>query len=226
MLNLIVAEAMDLISDELEKIPRKDFNKGLQEVLRKIIKEHKRIIFNGDNYSEEWRREAAKRGLADFHNTPEAVKAFVKEENIKLFEKYGVYSRVESRSRYGIFMEEYHRKVRIEGELSLNMARTIFLPVGSKQLSELVRTIAVMSGCEIKAGLSSQKAAAEKIGKLLDGIELECRNLERILARKDDPSDKILESMAQLRTLVDSLEKSVDDDLWPLPKYREMLFIY
>ena len=225
MLNLIMAEALDLISDELEKIPRKDFNKGLQEVLRKIIKKHKRIIFNGDNYSEEWRKEAAKRGLPDFHNTPEAVKAFVKEENIQLFEKYGVYSRVESRSRYGIFMEEYHRKVRIEGELSLNMARTIFLPVGSKQLSELVRTIAVMSGCEIKAGLSSQKASAEKIGKLLDGIELECRNLERILGRKDDASGKILESMAQLRLLVDSLEKSVDDDLWPLPKYREMLFI-
>ena len=78
---------------------------------------------------------------------------------------------------------------------------------------------------EIKAGLASQKSAAEKIGKLLDGIELECRNLERILARKEDSSEKILDSMAQLRTLVDSLEKCVDDDLWPLPKYREMLFI-
>ena len=81
-----------------------------------------------------------------------------------------------------------------------------------------------MSGCEMKAGLASQKAAAEAIGKLLDGIDLECRNLEKALAAKD-ASSKVVESMAALRKLVDSLEKRVDDDLWTLPKYREMLFI-
>ncbi len=224
ILNTIVAEAMDAISDELEKVSKSNFNAGLQEILRKIIKEHKRIIFNGDNYSDAWKKEAAKRGLPNLHNTPEAMQALINPENIALFEKYHVFSKVEVHSRYEIFMEEYHRKIRIEGELSLNMARTIFLPLGSRQLSELVKNIAVMSGCELKAGLAAQKAAAEAVGKLVDGIEMECRNLEKALALTD-ASDKIIDSMTALRKLVDLLEKRVDDDLWTLPKYREMLFI-
>jgi len=224
ILNTIVAEAMDDIAALLEKVPKANFHSGLQAILQRVIKSHKRIIFNGDNYSEAWKKEAAKRGLPNLRTTPEAMAALLKPENIALFKKYGVFSEVEVRSRHEIFLEEYHRKIRIEGELSLNMARTIFLPLGSKQLSELAKTIAVMSGCEIKAGLAAQKAAAETIGKLLDGIELECRSLEKALAAKD-ASAKIVESMANLRKLVDTLEKRVDDDLWTLPKYREMLFI-
>ncbi|MBO7147345.1 MAG: glutamine synthetase III [Lentisphaeria bacterium] len=224
MLNTIVAEAFDQISDELEKLSPENFNQGLQSILRKIIKAHKRIIFNGDNYSEAWKKEAEKRGLPNFRTTPEAMKALIDPENIALLEKYHVFTEVEAKSRYEIFMEEYHRKIRIEGELSLNMARTVILPAGSKQLAELVKTIAVLSGCELKGGQLSQKSAAEAIGKLLDGIEMECRNLERILAQTD-PSAKIVESMGKLRQLIDTLEKRVDDDLWPLPKYREMLFI-
>ncbi|MBO4648669.1 MAG: glutamine synthetase III, partial [Lentisphaeria bacterium] len=224
IINTIVAEAMDAISDELEKVPEKTFNAGLQAILRKIIKAHKRIIFNGDNYSDAWRKEAAKRGLPNLRTAPEAMKALIKPENVALFEKYGVFSKIESHSRYEIFLAEYERKVRIEGELSLNMARTIIQPIGSKQLSELVKTIAVMSGCDLKSGLAAQKSAAETIGKLLDGIELECRNLEKALAAPN-AGKKILESMAALRKLVDMLEKRVDDDLWTLPKYREMLFI-
>ncbi len=224
VINTIVAEAMDLISDELEKVKKNNFHEGLQAILRKIIKAHKRIIFNGDNYSEAWKKEAARRGLPNLRTAPEAMKALIKPENTALFEKYGVLSPVEVHSRYEIFLEEYQRKVRIEGELSLNMARTIILPIGSKQLSELVKTIAVMSGCELKSGLAAQKSAAEIIGKLLDGIELECRNLEKALSGKNADA-KILDSLRALRKLVDTLEKRVDDDLWTLPKYREMLFI-
>ena len=224
IINTIVAESMDLISDELEKAPENSFNTALQALLRKIIKSHKRIIFNGDNYSDAWKKEAARRGLPNLCTAPEAMEALIKPENLALFEKYRVFSNVETISRHEIFLEEYHRKIRIEGELSLNMARTIFLPIGGKQLSELVKTIAVMSGCDLKSGLAAQKAAAESIGKLLDGIELECRNLEKALAAKN-ASGRIVESMSALRKLVDVLEKRVDDDLWTLPKYREMLFI-
>ena len=224
VINTIVAESMDLISGELEKVKKSDFNAGLQTILRKIIKAHKRIIFNGDNYSEAWRKEAARRGLPELRTAPEAMKALIRPENMALFEKYGVFSPVEAHSRYEIFLEEYQRKIRIEGELSLNMARTIILPIGGKQLSELVKTIAVMSGCGLKPGLAAQKSAAETIGKLLDGIELECRNLEKALL--SDRAAKILDSMRALRKLVDTLEKRVDDDLWTLPKYREMLFIH
>ncbi len=224
ILNTIIADALNEIASELEKLPKASFNKGLQELLRKIIKAHKRIIFNGDNYSAAWKEEAARRGLPNYPTTPEALKALVAPANIALFEKYGVFSKVEAHSRYEIFMEEYTRKIRIEGELSLNMVRTIVLPAGSKQLSELAKTIAVMTGCSLKAGLSTQKAMADTIGKLLDSIDAECGRLEKALSLKDG-SAKIVDSMVALRKSVDLLEKSVDDELWPLPKYREMLFI-
>ncbi len=224
ILNTIIADSLNEVAGELEKLPKAGFNSGLQELLRKIIKAHKRIIFNGDNYSTAWKEEAARRGLPNFPTTPDALKALVAPANIALFEKYGVFSRVEAHSRYEIFTEEYHRKIRIEGELSLNMARTIFLPAGSKQLSELAKTIAVMSGTDLKAGFSTQKAMAETIGKLLDSIHAECGRLEKALSLRDG-SAKIVDSMAALRKSVDLLEKNVDDELWPLPKYREMLFI-
>ena len=224
ILNTIIADALNEIASELEKVPRASFNKGLQELLRKIIKAHKRIIFNGDNYSNAWKEEAARRGLPNYPTTPEALKALVASANIALFEKYGVFSKVEVHSRYEIFIEEYNRKIRIEGELSLNMTRTIILPAGSKQLSELAKTIAVMTGTDLKAGLASQKAQAETLGKLLDSIDAECGRLEKALSLKDG-SAKIVDSMAALRKSVDLLEKNVDDELWPLPKYREMLFI-
>lgn len=224
ILNTIIADSLNEVAGELEKLPKAGFNSGLQELLRKIIKAHKRIIFNGDNYSTAWKEEAARRGLPNFPTTPDALKALVAPANIALFEKYGVFSAVEAHSRYEIFTEEYHRKIRIEGELSLNMARTIFLPAGSKQLSELAKTIAVMSGTDLKAGFSTQKAMAETIGKLLDSIHAECGRLEKALSLQDG-SAKIVDSMAALRKSVDLLEKNVDDELWPLPKYREMLFI-
>ncbi|OQA88855.1 MAG: Glutamine synthetase [Lentisphaerae bacterium ADurb.Bin242] len=224
ILNTIIADSLNEVAGELEKLPKAGFNSGLQELLRKIIKAHKRIIFNGDNYSTAWKEEAARRGLPNFPTTPDALKALVAPANIALFEKYGVFSRVEAHSRYEIFTEEYHRKIRIEGELSLNMARTIFLPAGSKQLSELAKTIAVMSGTDLKAGFSTQKAMAETIGRLLDSIHAECGRLEKALSLRDG-SAKIVDSMAALRKSVDFLEKNVDDELWPLPKYREMLFI-
>ena len=224
ILNTIFAEAIDDIAAQLEKLPKADFNTGLQKVLQKIIKAHKRIIFNGDNYSEAWRKEAAKRGLPNLRNTPEALKPLLDKDNIALFEKYKVFSAVELHSRYEIFTEEYERKIRIEGELALNMVRTIILAAGSRQLAELVKTIAVMDGCGLKSGLAAQKALAETIGGLLDGISSAATELEKTLA-KEKNGVAIVEALSRLRKLVDVLEKQMDDDLWPLPKYREMLFI-
>ena len=224
ILNTIFAEAIDDIAAQLEKLPKADFNSGLQKVLQKIIKAHKRIIFNGDNYSEAWKKEAARRGLPNLHNTPEAIKPLLDKDNMALFEKYNVFSKVELHSRYEIFLEEYERKIRIEGELALNMVRTIILAAGSRQLSELVKTIAVMDGCGLKSGLASQKDLAERIGKLLDGITAAAAKLEKVLA-KDENGVGVADALCELRKLVDTLEKQVDDDLWPLPKYREMLFI-
>ena len=122
VINTIVAEALDKISDELEKFPKKNFNEKLQVLLQKIIKAHKRVIFNGDGYTEAWKKEAAKRGLPNAATTPEALGAFVTEKSKALFTKYNVFTEAELESRYEIFMEEYAKKIRIEGELCLSMS--------------------------------------------------------------------------------------------------------
>ena len=127
-LNTIVAESLDSLAEELSSFAPETFLPQLQETLKRRISEHKRIIFNGDNYSEEWVKEAERRGLPNLKNTMTALHTLVNEKNVALFEKYGVFSRRELESRFEIFLEEYHRRIRIEGRLSWEMAATIILP--------------------------------------------------------------------------------------------------
>ena len=131
VLNTIVAESIDEISAELEKFPKEDFLANLQALLQKIIRQHKRVVFNGDGYTQEWVEESAKRGLPNLRTTPEALQPLLDEKNIELFDRYGVLSPKEMKSRYEVFMEEYERKIRIEGELALTMARTMIYPAGA-----------------------------------------------------------------------------------------------
>jgi glutamine synthetase len=224
ILNTIVAEALDEISTALEKAPKGKFQETLQKLLQDIIKTHKRIIFNGDNYSQAWVEEAERRGLPNLRNTPMALKAFVSDKNIALFEKYKVFSKVEVESRYEVFSEEYKTKVKIEGELALNIARTMILPVACRQQKEMAATVKDMVDLGITNGISEQKAIIEKIGSLISEIILIGEKLEKACA--SDTSEAIIEYMNSMRDVVDTLEVIVDDELWPLPKYSEMLFIY
>ncbi len=222
VLNTIVAESIDYIASELEKFKEKDFNSSLQKLLQKIIKEHKRIIFNGNGYDDAWVKEAHRRGLPDLRNTPEALAQFKTPGNIRLFEKTGVFSKAEVLSRYEIFMEEYNRKVKIEGELSLLMARTVIMPPVMKQLMELQSGI-VTQGRKLP-GMSTLLNTSTEIGSLLDELEKACSALESALAAAD--SAETVAAMGEVRKTADALEKIVADEYWPLPKYREMLFIY
>ena len=224
VLNVITAEALDDIVDELEKAPKEKLHEALQAILRKVIRRHKRIIFNGDNYSAEWIAEAERRGLPHLRNVEEALAAFISEKSIRMFEKYGVFSAAELHSRYEVYLEEYRKRVRIEAELSLTIARTLIFPAVSRQLGELSRTISAMRDAGIGAGLPEQRAVAEEVGRYLEAMvaaeyELEAAN------RAGHPADQI-QAMDRLRQAVDTLEKLVADEWWPLPKYREMLFIY
>ena len=223
VINTIVAESLDEIAAELEKFPKKSFNEKLQLLLQKIIKEHKRVIFNGDGYTAAWKKEAAKRGLPNFPSTPEALGAFVSEKSKELFGKFNVFTEAELESRYEIFMEEYAKKIKIEGELSLSLARTVIMPAASKQLAELAKSIVDLKNAGISAGISAKKAMAEMIGELLDKVDSCCTDLEDAL--KTGNQAPVVKAMAALRHNVDALELNVDDELWPLPKYREMLFI-
>jgi glutamine synthetase len=224
IINTVVAEALDGISTELEKCSKAEFNSILQKILQKIIKKHKRIIFNGDNYSQEWMKEAKKRGLPNAPTTPQALKALISEKNIKVLEKYKVMSGKEAHSRYEVFMDEYSTKVQIEGELALNMARTMIMPVAIRQQSEIVANIEKLSAIKMTAGADAQIAKAEQIGDLITLLANNNNDLEA--AAKATNAKKILSCMAKLRKTVDELEGLVSDEYWPLPKYGEMLFVY
>ena len=223
VLNTIVSESIDKMAEAIEKFDRKaDFNTQLQVLLQKTIKAHKRIIFNGNGYDQSWLDEAERRGLPNLTNTPEAMAQFKKPENIALFEKAGVYSKAEVCSRYEIYMEEYERKIRIEAELALLLTRTVIMPAASMELRNLFQTI--KDAGSIKVALRSLTKTATTIASLLDAIDDKAEVLEGLIGRKD--SVGMVSAMQELRKEVDDLERIVADSSWPLPKYRELLFIY
>lgn len=222
-LNTIVAEAFDSLAEELSAFAPETFLAQLQETLKRRISKHRRIIFNGDNYSEEWVKEAERRGLPNLNNTMTALHTLVNEKNVALFEKYGVFSRRELESRFEIFLEEYHRRIRIEGRLSQEMAATIILPALRNEYRQTVSALSRAQDAKQTGGTAALRKLADKLGGALDSIVSDLDTLETALT---SCHEDILEAMSRLRTSVDVAEALVNDRSWPLPKYREMLFIY
>ena len=223
VLNTIVAESIDRISDELEKLSKEEFNSGLQHLLSCIISAHKRIIFNGNGYTDEWKKEAAKRGLPNAATTMEALRCLTGEENIAMFEKYHVYNRRELESRYEVFLEDYHNKIRIEGETALEIAGCMVQPAVAKEFAMLTGALADAETAGVSAGLAGLRKSAGELGTALDELSAKCDALKNALK---GCHEEIIAAMNELRNVVDKLERIVPDAKWPLPKYREMLFIY
>jgi glutamine synthetase len=222
VLNTIVAEALDEICTELEKAVKegKDFNESLQGVLQGIVKEHKRILFNGDNYTEGWHKEAEKRGLPNLRNTMESLEA-VKEDKVKkLFCKHGVLSEQELMSRYEIYKEQYISTIEIEAKVALNMARTMIFPVAFEYQRELAGTILEVKDCG-----TSCPETTELLKELCKRTEEALKNAKKLSSAIDSgKTDKMINGMNELRESVDGLEEIVPDDIWPFPTYAEMLF--
>ncbi len=225
VLNTIVAESLDAICDKLE-VMKGDFNDNLQALLQRLIRKHKRILFSGDGYSGDWTDEAAKRGLPNLRDTPMAIAPLLDRKNQELFAKYGVFSKSEIESRYEIAHEDYERRIRIEGEIALEIARGMIRPVVADEFSKLATAIGQATKDGLKMGISGLKALSLKLGAGLDDLHVKCEHLEKALARKSADPQGVLREMDDLRKTVDKLEHLVDDTKWPLPKYREMLFIY
>ena len=219
VLNTIVAEAFDMIAEQLEKLDEKNFHAGLQKILQKIVKEHKKVVFNGNGYTDEWIAEAERRGLPNIRTSMEALKALVKEENIALFEKYGVMNRRELESRYEVNVEDYHKRVHIEGEIARDLAKNVILPKVVDAYSKALKT----NEMALNQGFPGLDSYAKSLGEGCESLSGAIAKMEACLEK--DYED-ILDAMAELRKVVDGLEKIVPDDCWPLPKYREMLFIY
>ena len=200
------------------------FNKTLQKILQKIIKDHKRVIFNGDNYNVAWHEEAAKRGLPNLVNTPAALKALKSPKAKKLFKKYKVFSNSELLSRYEVFTEEYDMTIMIEGKLMLDMAKTTILPVALAYQKNLASSLLDMKQLGVDAGVAEMSSMLNEVGGMV--ADLCNANVALAKAVATDDSAVILKAMTGTRSAVDALEMVVDDAIWPLPKYAEMLFLY
>src|SRR3989339_544127 len=223
ILNTIVAEALDDICTRLEAAVKsgKDFNESLQEIMQGIVKKHKRILFNGDNYSLEWHKEAEKRGLPNLKTTPEALKETITDAAVALFEKHKVLSKTELMSRYEIYIEQYEKTIKIEAAIALDMAKTMIIPAAVKYQSELASTIGT-----VKAAGQNVEALSVLLKKLVTVSDAAMDAIAKLEdAQAGHSMTNILDSMKELRTSVDSLEEIIPREYWPLPTYAEMMFI-
>ena len=223
-LNTIVAEALDGIATKLEGFKAETFNADLQNLLQSILKENERVLFNGDGYSEEWPIEAEKRGLPNLKSTPDALPAINSAETKALFTKYGVLSERELESRFEIYTEQYDEEILIEGKTTLDIAKTIIMPSAIEQLEVLTSQLLSLTDAGITAGTKTLKASAEKVGTLVDELATGIEALEA--AVECGCYSKVIPAMAEVRTPADKLELEVADELWALPKYAELLFLY
>ena len=219
VLNTIVAEAFDMIAEQLEKLDDKNFHTGLQKILQKIVKEHKRVLYNGNGYTDEWVKEAERRGLPNIRTSLEALKALTKEENVELFEKYGVMNRREMLSRYEINVEDFHKRIHIEGEVARDLAKNVILPKVVEAYEKSLRT----NEMALNQGFPGLDTYVKSIG---EGCRSLTESIAALEASLEGEHEGIIAAVAGLRKVVDGLEKIVPDEMWPLPKYREMLFIY
>jgi glutamine synthetase len=232
-LNTIVAESLDFIATELEKATGGDVKKlpgAVEKLLQEIVAKHKAVIFNGNGYAQEWHEEAAKRGLPNLRGTPEALDVLVAPKNIALFEKYGVLSEREMRSRYDIYMERYCKDINTEAQSALQIARTLILPAGYRYQGELVDTASKLK----TLGAPVHMGTLEKLTGLVGEFEKRIEGLEKALGHhgaadlrsevKHFNAD-VIPAMNALREIADQIETILPDDLWPLPTYRELLFI-
>jgi len=202
VLNTAVAEALDEIASKLEKVKKADFNKTLQKILTDIVKKHKKILFNGDNYTDAWLKEAEKRGLPNLTKTPEALKALTSKKSIALFGKYNVLSKIELHSRYEVYQEQYDMAIDVEAKLTSDIAKTMLIPVALEQLAELSSTIAMLGDIGVKAGQAAAKAKITKIGKLVDDATKAVAALDKaIVAEKSVDMIKHMDAVSLKLTM-------------------------
>ncbi|MFP4140884.1 MAG: glutamine synthetase III [Planctomycetota bacterium] len=235
VLNTIVAESLDEIATRLEKQldnGAADLNEALQVVLPELVKEFKPVLFEGDNYSEEWHAEAKKRGLVDLPTSVDAIPLATADESVELFTKYKVYTERELHSRQEILLENYATAIHIEAETLSMMVNTMVLPAAIRHQKDLAESllaakqVGVEDGrlstmlTELTSTIGDVRDASAALREAIEG-EPEGDTLKHATYQRDT----LLAAMNELRELADKLEGTVDDAYWPLPSYREMLFV-
>ncbi len=233
VINTIIADALKQFADKLEK--SKDFNGDLQKLLQETAKKHKRIIFNGNNYSDAWVKEAAQRGLKNIPNTPEALKELVAKQSEELFVAHKVFTKKELHSRYDIMIEQYNKTLNIEARTMIDMAKHKIVPAAASFAAEVAGSLSAVAAVSDKIDVSAQRELLENVSNLLSSMNKNVKALEKTLDATLKISDvveqaaafrkDVFAAMLALRADGDALEKIVSADQWPLPTYAEMLFI-
>ena len=231
MINAAVAEELKQFADALEG--SKDFTNDLHNLILKTIKEHKRIIFNGNGYDDSWVQEAEKRGLLNLKSTPEAYSHLLDAKNKKVLSEHGILSEVELASRYEIYNENYSKVINIEALTMLDMAKKLYLPAASKYAKELAEIVSLKKAAggvddsyesELLAKVSSLTASIYNKVKALDKAVIEAKNVSETGALALYYRNTVFQAMSELRENVDELEGCVPAEVWPVPSYADLLF--
>lgn len=223
VLNTIVAEAIDDLAEELENSLRDGpvLEIALRPILQRSYANNKQIIFGGDNYSDEWHKKAQDRGLLNLRATPDALPYLISDDTTSLFSNYGVLSERELESRHEVFLEQYATKLNIEAETAASLARTMLLPAAARHLTMLLEAQLT----ELAGEASDLTAEFAEAIKALESANLAENQPSDLIKRAEFMRDTVIPAIASVRETADKLEKVVADDLWPLPKYSEILFI-
>ncbi|MBQ6089699.1 MAG: glutamine synthetase III [Lachnospiraceae bacterium] len=233
MINSAVAESLKIYADELESAA--DFDDALRALLRKTVKEHRKILFNGNGYDDAWIEEATKvRGLSNYRTTPDCMPHLLDEKNVTMLTSHRVFSEVELRSRCEIMLENYCKQVIIEANTMISMVRTGYIPAIMSYTTELANAINVKRAADVSASLGYETTTLRKLSSLKDFIASKCDELsielETVRATKDIEKqsylirDELLPAMNALRTMVDESETMTAADRWPYPSYADLLF--
>ena len=235
VLNTAVAEVLAEFSAALKDVPEEEMESAVHALLKKTIEEHKRIIFNGNGYTDEWVEEAEKRGLYNLKTTPDALPHFIAEKNIELFTKHGIFTREELFSRYDIWLENYYKTINIESNTLAEMIQKQVIPSVYTYIEKLADTAAAKKSVVADISVASEAALISKLSTLADTMAKDLETLKadtaKALASSDDVlacskayQETVLEDMEVLRKSADEAEALIPDELLPYPTYDELLF--
>ena len=232
VLNTAVAKSLHDYADELEGA--EDFESAVIALIKRTIHDHRRVIFNGDGYTEAWEKEAERRGLPNAKYTPLAMKALLADKNIRLMEQFGVLTKTEMHSRYEVEIEHYSKVINIEALTMLEMLRKQITPAVAGYSSEVASAAAAKQAVSDKLSVRSETKLLEKLSagadELSDAIDELQEAVDKATAESDEPAksylyhDAVLPAMEKARKASDTLERICSEDYWPLPSYSRMLY--
>ncbi len=234
VLNTAVAEVLSQYYEVLKDVAEADFDKAVHNLIKETITAHKRVIFNGNGYSDEWVKEAEARGLYNYRTTPDVLPSFIEKKNVELFVKYGIYTESEINSRYEILLENYAKTIHIEAKTMSDMISHMFMPTLMKYLNDVMDTVAKKQSVAAGISCKSEMKLIEKLSGWYESLDELNETLvaDRIKAEEMTDSleiakfyqSKILADMEAIREVADAAEEVIPKDLMPYPTYADMLF--